>query len=65
MPPSEETLIKRITGRSKIKEAELHERLESAKKEIDQADICDHVIYTTEEDRIEDVYLKLTEIIEE
>jgi len=63
MPPNEETLIRRITGRSKIKEAELHQRLESAKKELEQADICDHIIYTDEEDSIEEVYENLIAII--
>ena len=64
MPPNEEILIERITKRSKIKEAELHARLDSAKKEIKEADICDYIIETTEEDGIEDVYEMLVEVLE-
>jgi len=64
MPPSEETLIKRITQRAPIKEIELQSRLESAKNEIDQADVCDHIISTDDNDSIEDVYEKLIEVIE-
>ena len=63
MPPNEETLIKRITQRSMIKEAELKARLDSAKKEIDQAHLCDVIIETTEDDSIEEVYKKLEAII--
>jgi guanylate kinase len=65
MPPDEETLIERITKRSVIKEAELHARLESARKEIEQAHQCDQVINTTREDSIEEVYLKLTKAIDQ
>lgn len=64
MPPNEKTLIERITKRSKIKEAELHERLESAKKEIEQADICNYTVDTTEADSIADVYKKLIQVID-
>lgn len=59
MPPNEETLVKRILGRSAMKEVELQARLESARKELAQAHLCDFVIETTEEDSIEDVYRKL------
>lgn len=63
MPPDEETLIKRITQRSEIKERELQARLESAKKEMLQAGICDKIIDTTEADSIEDVYKKLSVVL--
>jgi len=59
LPPNEETLIKRITQRSEIKERELNARLESARKEIEQAHLCTSVIETSESDSIEDVYQKL------
>lgn len=59
MPPDEETLIERITKRGAVKEAELHTRLESARKEIAHAGICDDVIQTDKKDSIEDVYRKL------
>lgn len=63
MPPDEETLIKRITQRSVIKERELNARMESAKREIQQAGICDVIVETSETDSIEDVYKKLETII--
>lgn len=64
MPPNEETLIKRITQRSEIKERELNARLESARREIAQANLCTSVIETSEDDSIEEVYNKLLTIIE-
>lgn len=63
MPPDEETLIERITKRGAIKEAELHARLESARKEISKAKICDQVINTTKQDSIEEVYEKIENVI--
>ncbi|MDP2691510.1 MAG: hypothetical protein Q8O95_03865 [bacterium] len=63
MPPSEETLVKRIICRAPIKEAELHARLESAKREIQQSDLCDFIIETREEDSKEEIYAKLIDII--
>jgi guanylate kinase len=63
LPPNQETLIKRITGRSKVKEAELHQRLQSSNKEIEQADICNIKIVTTEKDSIENVYKKIDQSI--
>ena len=59
MPPSTETLIKRITERAPIKEVELQARLESAEKEIRQAGICDIIIETQEDDNVEEVYQKI------
>ena len=59
MPPDEETLVERITGRSDIKEAELNTRLESARQEMAQADKCDFVIETSREDDVEAVYRQL------
>lgn len=56
MPDDMETLIERITKRGAVKEAELHARLESARKEIAKAKICDHVILTRKGDSIENVY---------
>jgi len=64
MPPNEETLIKRITQRSEIKERELNARLESARREIAQANLCTSVIETSEDDSIEEVYNKLLSLIE-
>lgn len=64
MPPNEETLIKRITERSEIKERELNARLESARKEIEQAKLCSSIISTSEDDSIEEVYNKLQAVIE-
>ncbi len=63
MPPSEETLVKRITERAPIKEVELQARLESAQKEIRQSGICSHIIETREEDGIETVYKKISKVI--
>lgn len=63
MPPDEATLIKRITQRSAIKEAELHARLESARKEIAQAKVCDSIIITSKNDSIDEVYKKIEQII--
>jgi guanylate kinase len=64
MPPNEETLIKRITERSEIKERELNARLESARREIEQAKLCSSIISTSEDETIEEVYNKLQSIIE-
>lgn len=64
LPPNEETLIKRITQRSEIKERELNARLESARKEIEQTHLCTSVIETSESDSIEEVYKKIESIIE-
>lgn len=64
MPPNEETLITRITQRSEIKERELNARLESARREIAQANLCTSIIETTEDDSIEEVYNKLLSVIE-
>jgi guanylate kinase len=64
MPPNEETLIKRITERSEIKERELNARLESARREIEQAKLCSSIISTSEDETIEEVYNKLLAIIE-
>lgn len=63
MPPDEETLISRITGRSAIKEAELSARLESAKKEIAQKEQCDFIVETSRQDSIDDVYQKIISFI--
>lgn len=63
MPPDEETLIKRITGRSEIKERELNARLESARQEIADSKLCTDIIETKREDSIEDVYQKLEKVI--
>lgn len=63
MPPDEETLRERITGRAPIKEVELQARLDSAQKEIRQANICDFIIETSREDSIEEVYQKLEAVI--
>ena len=63
MPPDEATLIKRITQRSVIKEAELKARLDSAKREIEQAHLCDVIVTTTADDSIEDVYRKLEQVL--
>jgi guanylate kinase len=64
MPPNEETLIKRITERSEIKERELNARLESARREIEQAKLCSSIISTSEDETIEEVYNKLQAVIE-
>ncbi len=63
MPPSEEVLIQRITRRGGIKEVELKARLESAKKEMVQAKLCDQLIPTAELDTPEVVYKKIEQII--
>lgn len=65
MPPSMETLVERITERAPIKEVELNRRLESAEQEIRQAGICDYLIETEEDDSIEDVYKKLSDVMDE
>lgn len=63
MPPDEETLIERITGRSEIKEVELNARLKSAHHEINDAHLCTDIINTSREDSIEEVYKKLESVI--
>ncbi|MDF2379673.1 MAG: hypothetical protein P1V18_05680 [Candidatus Gracilibacteria bacterium] len=63
MPPNEETLIERITGRSEIKEIELNARLESARNEINDAHLCTDIVDTDTKDTVEEVYKKLEAVI--
>ncbi len=63
MPFSEEILIQRITRRGGIKEVELKARLESARNEIAKAKECDHIVETTKDDSIEQVYSKIVKLI--
>ncbi|MDP3975637.1 MAG: guanylate kinase [bacterium] len=63
LPPSEEVLINRIVSRSEIKERELNQRLESARREVEQAHLCTHQVKVEDEDSIEEVYEKVGKII--
>jgi guanylate kinase len=63
MPPDEETLIERITGRSVIKEDELQNRLESARNEISMSQECTKILNTKRGESPESVYKKLEKLV--
>ena len=63
LPPSEETLRKRIKHRSEISEEELDRRMESLRKEVAQSHLCDIQIQFTEEDTIQSQYEKVEAVI--
>lgn len=63
IPPSKETLMRRIQKRSKMSEHELGHRMESLEKELAQAKECELSLRLEEEDDIERQYKKVEKII--
>jgi guanylate kinase len=63
LPPSRETLIKRIHNRSKMSDLELEHRMKSLDKEIAQADKCELQLQLKEEDDIPRQYKKVEKVI--
>ncbi len=63
LPPSKETLIKRIHQRSEMSDEELRHRMASLEKEIAQANRCELQLQLKEEDDIPRQYKKVETII--
>ena len=63
LPPSKETLVKRIHQRSEMSDEELQHRMASLEKEIAQAGECELQLKLKEEDDIPRQYKKVEKII--
>jgi guanylate kinase len=60
--PNLETLIKRIEKRGKLPTEEIKKRMESAKKELSYSEVCDHIVYSLD-NQIDDCVAEVVSII--